>query len=199
MPIAEHSRVKILLGFVVLVGILAGARFTSLMSPAAPAAPAPPAAVPAPRHAPQRPEVEVPVVRLDALEKPRPEEKAEGRNPFRFEAGSAEAGSGTNPGGERGHAVTPPQPVQPAGPAPPPPIPLRFIGILGMQPGRPAQPAAGRIAILSDGHNVFYGREGEVLDGRFRLVRIGLESVEIGWVDQPVTQTIPFTGSGARP
>ena len=80
-------------------------------------------------------------------------------------------------------------PVVPAGPPPPPPIPLRFIGFVEQPDRRP------KLAVLSDGRGVFYGHEGDIIGGRYRIVRIGLESIEMVYVDGRGQQTIRLTGS----
>jgi len=40
---------------------------------------------------------------------------------------------------------------------------------------------------------VFYGREGEVIEGRYKILRIGVESVEMSYVDGRGRQRIPLT------
>ena len=45
------------------------------------------------------------------------------------------------------------------------------------------------------GRNVFYGREGDIIEGRYRIVRIGLESIEMMHVDGRGQQTIRLSGS----
>ena len=84
-------------------------------------------------------------------------------------------------------------PVAPAGPPPPPPlapITLKFIGIVDA-------PSHGeKIAILSDGRNApFYGKEGAIIEGRYRILKIGVESVELAYADGRGRQTIRLTGS----
>jgi hypothetical protein len=79
-----------------------------------------------------------------------------------------------------------PQPVEPVQPAGPPPIALKFFGVFD---GRP-----GRIAALSDGRDVFYGREGEIIDGRYRIVRIGVESIVMEYANGTGRRTIPLRG-----
>jgi hypothetical protein len=73
-------------------------------------------------------------------------------------------------------------------PAGPPPMLLKFIGIL-----KPSSTAP--IAVLTDGKNVFYGREGETIEGRYRIERIGVESVEMAWADGQGHQVIRLSGS----
>lgn len=129
---------------------------------------------------PQRPTA--PDVRLEALDGSRPKPGGGARNLFRFKP-KAPPPPPPQP---------PPPPVAPVitGPPPPPPvppIPLKFIGTLE----RNGQ----KIAILSDatGH-VAYGPEGATIDGRYRIIRIGAESIELAYVDGRGRQTIRFTG-----
>jgi hypothetical protein len=67
----------------------------------------------------------------------------------------------------------PPKPVK----APPPPIDLKLIGYLG--------PLDSRIAVFykTKEKEVVLGRKGEIIEGRFRVLGIGTESVEMGYVD----------------
>lgn len=71
---------------------------------------------------------------------------------------------------------TPPPPRTTAK-APPPPIKLQLIGYLG--------PMKSRIAVFykADGKEIVLGRKGEVIEGRFKVISIGTESVEMGYVD----------------
>ena len=80
-------------------------------------------------------------------------------------------------------------PSAPPGPPPPPPIQLKFIGLVET----PAQ--GGRLAVLSDAKgNVFYGTEGDIIDGRYRVLKIGVESAELAYVDGRGWQTIRLSG-----
>jgi hypothetical protein len=129
-----------------------------------------------------------PAVHLDVLNGERPKPEAAERNLFRFKPKA--------PPPPPPMAARPLQPVEPAvptGPPPPPPlapIPLKFIGIM-------EAPSHGeKIAILSDGRNApFYGREGAIIEGRYRILKIGVESVEIEYTDGRGRQTIRLTGS----
>ena len=76
-----------------------------------------------------------------------------------------------------------------SGPPPPPPIALKFIGVVEQAPSRL------KLAVLSDGRNVFYGKEGEVIEGRYRIERIGVESIEMVYVDGRGRQTLRLSGS----
>ena len=84
-----------------------------------------------------------------------------------------------------------PEPVATPPPAPsgPPPIPMRFIGLVE------APQQAQKIAILSDGRGIYQGREGDIIEGRYRILRIGVESVDMAYVDGGGRQTIRLSGS----
>jgi len=132
---------------------------------------------------------------LARLEDVAPEPAEASRDPFRFRPAAApprEQGSAGRPM-PGGPTVAPPVvvPTEPAGPPvapPPPPISLKFIGVL-------SQAEAGRIAVLSDGKFVYHGREGEIIEGRYRVVKIGEESIQMEYVDGRGRQTIRLTGS----
>jgi hypothetical protein len=134
----------------------------------------------------------VPAVRLEALQaaQSQPAPPAAGRNPFRFQARLAPPPPpvALRPGAPGGAVDTAGNPI-PASPPPPPPIPFKFIGIV--------QSPNQRLAVLSDNstRDVFYGREGDVIDGRYRILRIGVESVEMAYLDGRGRQTIRLTGS----
>jgi len=82
-----------------------------------------------------------------------------------------------------------PVPQAPTGPPPPPPIPLRYIGYLDQSGEVP------RVAVLSDGRgNVFNGKEGDVIEGRYRVLRIGNDSADLIYVDGRGRQTIRLSG-----
>jgi hypothetical protein len=61
----------------------------------------------------------------------------------------------------------------------PPEVTLRYLGSFG--------PDARRIAVFtaSDGRSVINALEGEVLEGKFVVVKIGFESVDLGFVGFP--------------
>ena len=125
-----------------------------------------------------------PIVHLPMLEAKRPEPVAGERNPFRFKP--------PPPPPPPPRVERPPTPVVPSGPPPPPPLPpiaLKFIGIVKAPEQSPKE-----IAVLSDGQNVFHGREGDVIEGRFRILRIGAESIEMAYLDGRGRQTIRLTG-----
>jgi hypothetical protein len=149
------------------------------------------AAAQASRRGAPAPDAVVELIALDRLQKPAPEPAAAGRNPFRFEAQRQAAQEGRVRAGPPG--VPDDEPAGPTtnGPvqAGPPPIPLRFIGTVD-ELARHL-----KLAVLSDGRNVFYGREGDIIEGRYRILRIGVESIEMTYVDGRGQQTIRLTGS----
>jgi hypothetical protein len=132
--------------------------------------------------------IQAPDVHLEALNAERPKPGAADRNLFRFKpkppppppppvkVAPAPAGP-------------PPPPPPPPGPPPVPPITLKFIGIVDV-PGRNQ-----KIAALSDGRTTFHGVEGDIIEGRYRILKIGVESIEIAYVDGRGRQTIRLTGS----
>jgi hypothetical protein len=80
-------------------------------------------------------------------------------------------------------------PTGPAGPPALPQIPLKYIGLL--EPGG----ARAKVAILSDGRgSTFHAREGEVIDGRYQLIKIGTDSLELSYVDGRGRQTLRLSG-----
>lgn len=84
-------------------------------------------------------------------------------------------------------STEPPRPVPPPGPPPVPPIPLKFIGLLERANGV-------KWAVLSDGKFVMHGREGDIVDGRYRIVKIGTESIELTHADGRGRQVVRLTG-----
>lgn len=130
-----------------------------------------------------------PDVHLEALEAERPAPSGSERNLFRFGRRTPAPGSGAASSAEINDAPPP-------GPFATPPvaaaagIPLKFIGIVERTEH------GDKIAILSDGRGVpFHGREGDVVAGRYRILRIGAESIEMANLDGGGRQTIRLSGS----
>ena len=122
-----------------------------------------------------------PDVHLDVLNGERPKPAARERDVFRFRP---KAPPPVPPRTQPAMPVNP-APTGPPPPAPTPPIALKFIGLVE-SPSR-----AQRIAVLSDGRNLpFYGKEGDIIEGRYRILKIGVESIEIAYVDGRGRQTI---------
>lgn len=94
--------------------------------------------------------------------------------------GSSRPRASSRPPDAAGDDDTPPVP---AGPPPAPPIPLRYVGYA-------ETPGSGKVAALSDGRFTYHGREGDVIEGRWRVVQIGVESLVIERVDGTGRQTL---------
>lgn len=136
--------------------------------------PAPPAAAGAVAGtaAEQDPADQMPVVRLGAIDAARPEVALTARNPFQYGQSLPEAAPGPAsdlrlPPSEGDDLQLWRSEVPPAQE----PTGLRLIGHVE------AADPVGRIAVLSDGQTVIHGREGEIIDGRYRL--IGVEPMAV--------------------
>jgi len=81
-----------------------------------------------------------------------------------------------------------PEPQLPPPPPPPPPINLKFFGFAS-HTGEPKR------IFLAQGDEVFIGAEGDIVDRRYKIVRINPASVEIEDVLNNNRQTIPLTQS----
>jgi hypothetical protein len=147
---------------------------------------------PAPRQAPaaatrgaQSAAGPVADVRLDLLTATGGDDAAVSRNPFRFQQRAVPAPP-VQRVAPRPELTAPPAPT---GPPPPPPITLRFIGLIE------APPNTGRVALLSDGRGgLMHGREGDTVDGRYKMLRVGTDSIEMAYVDGRGRQTIRLSG-----
>ena len=125
-------------------------------------------------------------VRLEALKEPAPEPDRTDRNPFRFQpkAPPPPPPDSRPPVNKPTVDPTPPPPV---GPPPPPPIPLKFIGVTDI-------PNVGRVAALSDCRHTVQGTEGQEVDGRYRIIKIGTESLIIEYLDGKGRTTLRMSG-----
>ena len=126
-------------------------------------------------------------VGLEALERVRPPVSLQSRNPFRFGGSTATTPSGVDlaplaPADER-------PPTVPTATEGAPRVRLRMIGLVD------ASAATGRIAVLTDGDVVFHGREGEIVEGRYRILSVGPMSVEIESVHDGRRQVLRLSGS----
>jgi hypothetical protein len=121
-------------------------------------------------------------VRLEALNEKRPDPGDLERNPFRFKPPPA-------PPPPPPVKIAPP-PEVPTGPPPPPPIPpipLKYMGTV--------ERGNLKLAALTDCKGFTYsGSEGAEIDGRYRLVRIGQESVVMEYLNGTGRTTIRKTG-----
>jgi hypothetical protein len=128
-------------------------------------------------------------VHLNALDAERPKPSEGSRNLFRFKP------KPPPPPPPPARVVAPPPVVAPVptGPPPvppPPPIVLKFIGMV--QSADKTQ----RLAVLSDGRGgiPMYGKEGDIIEGRYRILKIGAESIEMSYLDGRGRQTIRLSG-----
>ncbi len=166
----------------VLPMMMSGAQPTAQNRAASPAA--------APARAAQKGATgQVEDVRLAKLEQEWPAPSDSRRNPFTM-APAPPPPSATPSASSKPVDEGPPPPPVPTGPPPPPPIPpitLKFIGVISSD-------SIGKIAGLSDGKFVYRGREGQTIEGRYRIVKIGEESIQIEYVNGTGRQTIRLSG-----
>jgi hypothetical protein len=115
--------------------------------------------------------------------------KSGGRNPFKFgpPPGKPEPLKGPEPK----IALPPvaevkPPPPPPAAAPPPPPIALKYYGF-SSPPG-----TGGKTAFFLDGEDILVAKEGETVKRRYRVVRIGVNSVVMEDTDSKRQQTLPL-------
>jgi hypothetical protein len=65
----------------------------------------------------------------------------------------------------------PPPPVKPK----PPEMNYRFVGVMG--------PATRKVGVFMDGDKMVLARKGEIIDGKFRVIEIGIEWADMGYAD----------------
>ena len=168
---------------VVLLAVLGVVMYIQLRGPADSAPQAGTSAQPSNQASRGAARQEMPVtdVKLEALKREETPLAGSERNPFRFRPKEP-------PPAPRVEAPPPqetfvPPPV--TGPPPPPPIPLRYVGLLG------AATQPDRVAVLSDARgNPFYGKEGDIIEGRYRVLRIAADSVDVAYADGRGRQTL---------
>ncbi len=170
---AQQSRL-VLAVLVAVLGVLAYVNWPGSLTPGVGAGPG------APRAADDG--SRVPQVRLEALESAVGSLGESRRNLFELQSEAPEP--------ERPFVPPDQSPTTaPALPSGPPPIALKFIGIVE------GPDAVGVLAILSDGQFVYHGRSGDVIEGRYRIVGIGEESIEMEYLSGQGRQTIRLSGS----
>ncbi|MGO8720641.1 MAG: hypothetical protein ACLQMO_15720 [Acidobacteriaceae bacterium] len=76
-------------------------------------------------------------------------------------------------------------PAVPVGPPPPPPINLKFYGFAKEQNGR-------RLVFLMDGEDIFIAGQGDIVDGRYKVIQINDNSVVIEDLAYTNQQTLPL-------
>jgi hypothetical protein len=73
---------------------------------------------------------------------------------------------------------------EPAPPPPPPPLPYRFLGQM--------QDGADRIFYLGHGEQVLLARQGEVLEGTYKVVAVNADMLEFESIQSGIRQTLPI-------
>jgi hypothetical protein len=127
------------------------------------------------------------VIHLEALATPRPALGNAERNPFRFRPLPPPP---PPPGPKITAPIAAPPPPPPPLPPGPPPITLKFIGTIEKQ--------GLKVAALSDCRTTYHGTEGQIIDGRYRLVSIGVESIVLEYVDGRGRTTVRLDGCSPR-
>lgn len=101
-----------------------------------------------------------------------------GRDPFRFYEPPPPPPPPPKPVPAPKPEPPPPPPVPTGPPKPqPPPLDLTYLGSFG--------PADHPIAVFSGGDDIYNARAGDVIDGKFQVVRIGYESADLAFVGFP--------------
>jgi hypothetical protein len=177
-------RQQILLG--VLAVVLAGYAVTWLL-PGGPAVPASGTSNVRARGGGAGPNagITAPDVHLEALEAERPEPGKGGRNLFQFQAKAAPPSATPQRDPTETRTAVEPTPAATA----PAPIPLKYLGVVE-SPGQSL-----KVASLTDGRGIYQGKEGDIIEGRYRIVRIGAESIEMTHLDGSGRQVIRQSGS----
>jgi len=125
-------------------------------------------------------------VRIETLGRAPEGPVEDSRNPFRFQPKPPPPPPPMPPQSQQ----QPPAfvPATPPGPTGPPPIGtlIKFIGIVDT--------GKEKIGAFSDCRYTFSGREGEIIEGRFRVVKIGVESAILEYVDGSGRTTLPLNG-----
>jgi len=131
-------------------------------------------------------EPEVPRIDLGRLDSARP--GGGGRQRDLFDFGAPPAPPPTPPPPPVVAVATPvPVPVAPT-PTPLPPLNIRYVGVLEDKRGL-------KVAVfLTEREEVLTGQAGQLVGNRFRIVRIGLESVDIQEAGSDHTRRIPLGG-----
>lgn len=184
LKVSRQLLVLAVVGVALVVYVLTRPGDSPAGSPAAPSNPA--------RAATPAAEKTTPVadVKLELLRSAPSELEPSTRNLFQFTP-KAPPPAPRPPVVAGGGRIMPPVPVappqMPQGPPPPPPIALKYIGVL--------ETAQGRVAVFRDtGGEIVNGREGDIIDGRYRLLKIGVESADVAYVDGRGRLTIRLSG-----
>ena len=179
----QIRQIAMLVVLLVVAGVLVYTRLSPPTTEATSQASNTPAATPqAPGPAGVLPEA----LKLGSLE-PVPEASVGSRDPFGF--GIPPRPPAPPPPPPRPAPAPPaPGPARPEGPPPRPQIPVEFLWFAG-ETGKPGKGVSLSVAGL-----VVLAREGDVVDGRYRLLKVGLESIVMAYLDGQGQQTIRQSG-----
>jgi len=132
-----------------------------------------------------------PIVDLSLLEQKNQPKKTPERNPFDYHVKRAAPPPRRTPPPPPPTRKAPPPPPptkQAVLPPPPPPITFKFEG--GVTRGEE------KYAILRDEEGILHvGKEGDTVAFRFKVLKIGHESIDMGYVDNAARQQIELSGS----
>lgn len=183
---AQTRRQLITLGVVTLIGVFLYFRFPwapATTAEGTPAASNTPAAAPRAAATSQGLPEPLKLAALDAVH----EETRGDRDPFGFGVPPRPPYVPPPPVVQR---PTPtPEPPRDPGPPPRPRIPVKFLGF-AEDPSRP-----GKVVTLSLNGAVVLAREGDVVDGKYRLIKVALTSIVMAYLDGQGQTVIPLTGT----
>jgi hypothetical protein len=185
LPASGSKTPRQLFLLVALAAVLVALLWPRLRPAPEPAAPAVASSVPSPTAAPDGGALPVPdEVRLRSLETPG-ELSDPGRNPFTY---------GVRPPPPPPPRVEMPVVPPPVGPPPPPPgpppIPLRLTGLTVLPETRRTMVTLKDPATSA----IYQAFEGDVVDGRYRVVKVGVQSVVLSYLDGSGIRTIGLGG-----
>ncbi len=127
-----------------------------------------------------------PRLHLDLLKETESTEyKGDGRNIFMAQANDVVIPKVVAPGLTKPQPVIAQGPVTPPPPPPPPRIELKFFGF--------ASSSGNKKVFLSHGEDVFVAAEGDIVNRRYKVIKINANNVEILDVLNNNTQTIPLS------
>jgi hypothetical protein len=139
-----------------------------------------------------RPEEELPRIALERLDAERPESTSSGRDVFEY--GRAPSPDPTPPplsadAGDSGQPAPPTAPTASAGRPATPGLAVHYIGTV--------EQSGLRVAVLvsDDKKEVLTGREGDTVANRLRIVKIGIESVDVQDLGSDRVRRLPLKGN----
>lgn len=129
-------------------------------------------------------------VKLDALQARNESAGPPTRDPFRFRMKPPPPAPPAPPRPTLPPTQTSSLPPPPPGPPPVPPINLRYVGFAMNANGM-------RVAMLQDAtaaRGLLFGRQGDIIEGRYRLLRVEADNLEIAYLDGTGRRRIEKTG-----